>query len=58
MTAFDSVSALLHDAEDSGLPLWEYIMSASARESGISRESSLEKIPGLHPHHCQSNSAM
>lgn len=44
MTAFDSVSALLHDAEESGLPLWEYIMSASARESGISRESSLEKM--------------
>jgi len=33
MTAFDSVSNLLREAEECGLPLWEYIMSASAAES-------------------------
>lgn len=44
MTAFDSVSGMLHDSKESGLPLWEYIMTASARESGISREDSLKKM--------------
>ena len=44
MNAFDSVSALLRDCDDSGLPLWEYIMTVSARESGISPEESLEKM--------------
>ena len=44
MTAFDSVSGMLYDARESGLPLWEYIMTASARESGISIEDSLKKM--------------
>jgi len=44
MTAFDSVSNLLREAEECGLPLWEYIMSASAAESGIDRQLSFKKM--------------
>jgi len=44
MNSFDSVANLLRECEESGLPLWEYIMSASAAETGIDRDISLERM--------------
>ena len=44
MAIFDSVSELLDSCKERGLPLWETVMLSSARETGISAESSWEKM--------------
>ena len=44
MAVFDSVKELLEAAKESGLPLWECVMLASAKESGIDRELSWSKM--------------
>lgn len=44
MSVFDSVQELLQHCHSTGLPLWEAVMLSSAKESGISREQSWEKM--------------
>ncbi len=44
MTVFDSVENFLKDAEESRLPLWEYIRTASAVEIGRLRAASWEMM--------------
>ena len=42
--SFLSVKEMLAGANESGLPLWQYVMSASAEEAGISEEKSWEMM--------------
>lgn len=44
MAIFDSVAELLSGGEALGLPLWEAVLRASAKECGISAETSWEKM--------------
>ena len=44
MSVFDSVHRMLEAAERRGLPLWELVLDASAQESGLSREASLDTM--------------
>ena len=42
--SFLSVKEMLSGANESGLPLWQYVMSASAEEAGISEEKSWDMM--------------
>lgn len=42
MAIFDSVEELIKYGEEKNMPLWETVMSVSAKESGISRDKSWE----------------